>query len=115
MTFEELRMIDLVEKFKAETAEMRAAQSLGKMPSLSARLQSIYNFHLTADASFICVEDALKNLYSSFNYAALICNEGLKKKSLDREDNQLLAECLQIMLDCCDIVISTLKSGGGKK
>jgi hypothetical protein len=102
-------MIDLVEKFQAEIDYIYTSKNLSGFQKASGMLQSIYNFHLTADASFVSVEEYLKNLYSSFNYAALICNEAIKKKSLDKEDNTLLFECLQIMLKCCDIIIAALQ------
>jgi hypothetical protein len=109
-TFEDLRMIDLIEKFNAEIEKIYNTKSLAGFQKASGMLQSIYNFHITADQSFIAVEEYLKNLYSSFNYAALICNEGIKKKHLDKEDNELLFECLQVMLKCCEVITAKLKN-----
>ena len=40
--------------------------------------------------------------------AAVIINDGMKRKGLDREANQLLLECLQIMLKCDELIIATL-------
>jgi hypothetical protein len=109
-TFETLRMIDLVEKFNAEIEKIYYSKNLSGFQKASSLLQSVYNFHLTCDEDFTPVQEYLKNLYSSFNYAALICNEGIKKKSLDKEDNELLFECLQVMLKCCEVIITKLKS-----
>lgn len=108
-TFEELRMLDLVEKFRSQLDGIYQSGNLSGLHKAGGQLQSIYNFHLTADQSFIKIEEPLKNLYSSFNYAALICNEALKKRSLEKEDNQLLSECLQIMFRCCDLIAASLK------
>lgn len=113
-TFEELRMLDLVEKFRAQIDAVYQSGNLSGLRKAGGQLQSIYNFHLTADQSFIKIEEPLKNLYSSFNYAALICNEALKKRSLEKrslekDDNQLLSECVQIMLRCCDLIAASLK------
>jgi hypothetical protein len=107
-TFEVLRMIDLVDKFNEEIEKIYTTRNLSGFQKASGLLQSIYNFHLTADESFTNVEEYLKNLYQSFNYAALICNEAIKKHSLDKDDNQLLFECLQVMLKCCEIIKATL-------
>lgn len=108
-TFEELRMLDLVEKFRSQLDGIYQSGNLSGLHKAGGQLQSIYNFHLTADQSFIKIEEPLKNLYSSFNYAALICNEALKKRSLEKDDNQLLSECLQIMFRCCDLIAASLK------
>jgi hypothetical protein len=103
-TFEELRMADLVDKFNGEIEKIYITKNLSGFQKASTMLQNIYNFHLTADASFTDIEEYLKNLYQSFNYAALICNEGIKKHSLDKDDNELLFECLQVMLKCCSLI-----------
>lgn len=107
--FEELRMADLVKKFKNKVEEVAASGKLSALKEASPKLQDIYNFHITAQNSFSAQEENLKNMYSSFNYAALICNEAAKKGMLSAEDKVLLTECIQILLKCCDLVISSLK------
>lgn len=107
--FEELRMADLVKKFKNKVEEVAASGKLSALKEASSKLQDIYNFHITAQNSFSAQEENLKNMYSSFNYAALICNEAAKKGMLTAEDKVLLTECIQILLKCCDLVISSLK------
>lgn len=107
--FEELRMADLVKKFKNNVEEVAASGKLSALKEASPKLQDIYNFHITAQNSFSAQEENLKNMYSSFNYAALICNEAAKKGMLTAEDKVLLTECIQILLKCCDLVISSLK------
>ena len=42
----------------------------------------------------------------------MIINDGMKKKGLDKEANELLFECLQIMLKCHELIVSTLGSQG---
>jgi hypothetical protein len=108
-TFEHLRMIDLIEKFRDEVDIIYNTKNISGFKKTSALLQSIYNFQITCKEDFGEVQEYFKNLYSSFNYAALICNEGIKKKSLDKDDGELLFECLQIMLKCCEVILAYLK------
>lgn len=110
-TFEDLRMADLVKKFEREIGCIYQTRNLSGFQRAGELLQSVYNFHLTADQSFIGVEEFLKNLYSSFNYAALICNEAIKKHTLGKKDGELLYECLEIMLKCCREILSRLSGG----
>lgn len=107
--FEELRMADLVKKFKNKVEEVAASGKLSALKEASSKLQDIYNFHITAQNSFSAQEENLKSMYSSFNYAALICNEAAKNGVLSAEDKVLLTECIQILLKCCDLVIYSLK------
>lgn len=107
-TFEDVRMIDLIKKFESTIEKLYSTKQLSLMQKASPELQAIYNFHATSDASFIEIEQYLKNMYSSFNYAAVICNEGLKKKSLDKEDGEMLMQCLEIMLKCCELIKTEL-------
>lgn len=107
-TFEELRMADFIKKFKAVIEEVANSGSLSKLKEASPKLQDIYNFHLTANSSFAKQEEYLKNMYSSFNYAALICNDAAKTGKLSAEDKVTLTECIQILLKCCDILTVSL-------
>ena len=106
--FEDLRMADLVKKFKESIENVAESGSLSKLREPSPKLQDVYNFHLTAHNSFSAQEENLKNMYSSFNYAALICNQAAKSGGLGGEDRVLLTECIQILVKCCDLVISSL-------
>ena len=108
MTFEQLRLVDLVQKFNADIDDVYKNKNLSVFHGASKKLQNVYNFYVTAKDDFKEVEEYLKNLFSSFNYAAVIINDGMKKKGLDREANELLFECLQIMLKCDELIISTL-------
>ena len=108
MTFEQLRLVDLVQKFNADIDDVYKNKNLSVFHGASKKLQNVYNFYVTARDDFKEVEEYLKNLFSSFNYAAVIINDSMKKKGLDREANELLFECLQIMLKCDELIISTL-------
>lgn len=106
--FEDLRMADLIKKFKAKIEEVANSGKLSKMKDASPKLQDIYNFHLTAHSSFAKQEEYLKNMYSSFNYAALIANDAAKTGKLSSEDKVTLTECIQILIRCCDILTASL-------
>lgn len=109
-TFEDLRMCDLVGRFKKTVDEIALTRNASLFKRAGGELQNIYNFHLTADESFTEIEEYLKNCYSSFNYAAVIVNDGLKKGKLDGEANDLLRECVEILSKCCTLIEEKLKS-----
>ncbi len=108
-TFEDLRMIDLIRRFKTDVLNIEENRSASLFKQAGEDLQNVYNFHLTADKSFTEVEEYLKNLYSSFNYAAVIINDAIKHKHLKKDDNTLLEECLEIMVKCCDLITAKLE------
>jgi hypothetical protein len=107
--FEDLRMVDLVQKFKGKVQEIYESKKLGGFRALSADLQNVYNFYLTANNSFLKQEEAFKSLFSSFNYAAVIINNAIKQGGLQGDDGELLAECMQVMLRSCDLICSSLQ------
>lgn len=107
--FEDLRLTDLIEKFKAKIELIAETRSLSSLNKAGEALQSVYNFHITAQNSYEKQEETFKNLYSSFNYAAVIVNNALKNGGLKGDDNELLNECIEIMLKCCDIITASLK------
>ena len=106
--FEDLRMIDLVKKFKEDVLKIEETRSAALYKQAGKNLQGIYNFHLTSKKSFKSVEGYLKNLYTSFNYSAVIVNNAVKTKTMKKEDIALLEEGIQVMLRCCDIIVATL-------
>lgn len=106
--FEDLRLIDLIKTFRADVVNIQENRSASLFKQAGKDLQNIYNLHLTAKNTFGEVEEYLKNLYKSFNYAAVTVNNALKKKSLDQKDSAMMEECLEIMIKCCDIVTSKL-------
>ena len=106
--FEDLRMIDLVKKFRDDVLSIEDTRSASLFKQAGKDLQSIYNFHLTSSKSFKSVEGYLKNMYTSFNYSAVIVNNAVKNKTMKKEDVTLLEEGIQVMLRCCDLIIATL-------
>lgn len=113
--FEDLRMIDLLKNFRADIVNIQEARSARLFKQASKDLQDVYNFHITASKSFIRVEDYLKNLYTSFNYAAVIINDALKKRNLESGNIELLDECLEVMIKCCDVIVAMLSKPGQPK
>lgn len=109
MDFEQLRLIDLIEKFQSDLTEISATRSLKTYNGAGQKLQSVYNFLLASQSAFEKEQELLKNLFSSFNYGAVIVNNALKTGGLSPEDNELLGECLEIMLTCCTKLINMLK------
>ena len=103
-TFEDIRLVDLVDKFHACVLDVYTTKNLSGFTKASKLLQNVYDFYITAQRDFKEAEEYLKNLFSSFNYAAVIINDGLKNNGLDKEANELLFECLQIMLKCCSLI-----------
>lgn len=107
--FEDLRLIDLIEKFRKEITEIAINRNLSALKSAGAALQNVYNFHITAQNGYEKQEELFKNLYSSFNYAAVIVNNAIKCGGLQGDDAELLNECIEIMLKCCEVIIDSLK------
>ena len=106
----ELKMIELVDRFKDDIINIQESRSAKLFKLASADLQKIYNYHLANDKMFIRVRQNLKNLYTSFNYAAVIVNGALKKRSFDKGNEEMLDECLEVMLRCCIVIVATLKN-----
>lgn len=107
--FEDLRMIDLLKTFRQDIVAIEEKRSAQLFKQASKDLQSIYAFHLNARDTFVGVEHYLKSLYTSFNYAAAIINDALKKKHIEEKKSAMLDECLEVMIKCCDVVTTLLK------
>lgn len=103
-------MTDLLQRMRAKVYKVKTERAISLLKDSSADLQSVYDFHVTSENSFSEIEEYLKNLYTTFNYAAVIVNDALKKKSLDGDSGELIDECLDIMLKCCDKAIEKLQS-----
>lgn len=108
-TFEDLRLIDLIKKFESTVMQIEQTRSLAALKVAGKQLQDVYDFFLTAQSSYEKEQEMLKNIFSSFNYAAVIVNNAVKCGGLSAEDNELLGECLQIMLKCCSTVTASLQ------
>lgn len=107
---EDLKMIELLEKFEEDINKIQETRSAKLFKAANADLQKIYNYHLANDKAFRRVQHNLKNLYTSFNYAAVIVNDALKKRTMDKENAELLDECLEVMLRCCVVIVTMLKN-----
>lgn len=106
---EDLTMIELLDTFIEDINKIQETRSAKLFKGANADLQKIYNYHLANDKAFRRVQHNLKNLYTSFNYAAVIVNDALKKRVLDKANAELLDECLEVMLRCCIVIEDTLK------
>ena len=108
-TFEDLRLADLIAKFRNTVEDINSTRSLGKFKEAGRQLQDVYDFFVTSENTYENLQDGLKNLFSAFNYGAVIVNNALKSGGLTAEDNELLNECIQIMLKCCSTLTTSLK------
>lgn len=108
-TFEDLRLIDLIEKFRATIESLNSGRNLSELKTAGRRLQDVYDFFITAESGYEQEQERLKSLFSSFNYAAVIVNNAMKNGRLTAEDNELLGECVEIMLKCCSDVTDSLR------
>ena len=109
-TFEDLRLIDLIKKFESTVMQIESTRSLSMLSAAGKQLQAVYDFFITAQNGYEKQQEMLKNMFSSFNYAAVIVNNAVKNGGLSAEDNELLGECLQIMLKCCQTVTASLQN-----
>ena len=107
-TFEDLRLADLIKKFEQSVKEIEQTRNLSQLKVAGRQLQDVYDFFLTAESGYEEQQELLKGMFSSFNYAAVIVNNAVKCGGLSGEDNELLNECLQIMLKCCQTVTASL-------
>lgn len=110
LTFEDLRLIDLIKKFENTIMQIEQTRSLATLKVAGKQLQDVYDFFITAQSGYEQQQEMLKNMFSSFNYAAVIVNNAVKNGGLTAEDNELLNECLEIMLKCCQTVTASLKN-----
>lgn len=109
LNFEDLRLLDLIDKFESTVGQIEQTRNLSLLKTAGKQLQDVYDFFITAEGGYEKQQELLKNMFSSFNYAAIIVNNALKSSSLSNEDKELLNECLQIMIKCCASVKATLQ------
>ena len=107
-----LNMLKLLDKFEEDINKIQETRSAKLFKVANVDLQNIYNYHLLNDKAFKKVQMNLKNLYTTFNYAAVIVNDALKKRAMDKEKALLFDESLEVMIRCCIVIQNTLK---GKK
>ena len=99
--FEDLALGDLLGKVEKRVADIAASKNLNQFKTLGGEVQAVYNFFVTAKKDYAEQQPMLKNLFSSFNYAAVIINDAIKTKKADGEAGALIEECLEIMSACC--------------
>ncbi|MDE7330040.1 MAG: hypothetical protein K2N30_02930 [Clostridia bacterium] len=110
MDFEQLRLIDLLDKFGAEIDIISSARSLKRFNRAGAELQNVYNFLLSSQNAYEKQQQEFKNLFSSFNYAAVIINDAKTNGKLKEEDVKLLNECIDIMQALVQKLKNSLKN-----
>lgn len=108
MDFEDVRLCDLLNKVQAKSEEIAATRNVSQFKELGANIQAVYDYFVVSKKSYTRQQPMLKNLFSAFNYGAVIINEAIKTKQLDKEANSLLDECLQIINACCVNLKSSL-------
>ena len=106
--FEDLRLCDLLDKVRSRAVAIAENRNVSEFKNLGREIQSVYDFFVTAEKPYEEQQSTLKNLFSSFNYAAVIINDGIKKNALDKEAAALLNECLEIIAACCNNIKSSL-------
>lgn len=107
--FEDLRLADLLQKFHGEVVRISAVRELSGLKTAGRHLQDVYDFFITASKPYEAEQQNLKNLFSAFNYAAVIVNNAIKNNGLSGDDGELLDECLQIMQKVSLNLITSLK------
>ncbi|MGN1060458.1 MAG: hypothetical protein ACI4QN_01875 [Candidatus Coproplasma sp.] len=108
MDFEDLRLCDLLDKVQKKAEEIAATRNVSQFKELGANIQAVYDYFVVSGKAYEAQQPMLKNLFSAFNYGAVIINDAIKTKRLDKEANSLLDECLQIITACCKNVKESL-------
>lgn len=108
MDFEDVRLCGLLDKVEDGAKGIAESRNVSLFKDLGADIQSVYDFIVTASKAYEEQQPMLKNLFSSFNYAAVIINDAVKNKQLDAEANGLLKDCLEIIIACCRNVRGSL-------
>lgn len=106
--FEDVRLIDLLTKVEVKARAILEDKSIAEFKELGGQIQAVYDFVITAKKSYEEQQPMLKNLFSSFNYAAVIINEAVKERQLDTEAKALLVQCVEIIIACCGNVKKSL-------
>lgn len=106
--FEDLALCDLLNKVEKRVNSIAVSKNASEFKHLGADIQAVYNFFVTAKKPYEEQQPMLKNLFSSFNYAAVIINDAIKSKQPDKEAGELLRECLEIISACCNNIKKSL-------
>lgn len=100
--FEDLALGDLLNKVEKSVTEIAQTRNASQFKQLGADIQAVYNFFITAKKDYKEQQPMLKNLFSSFNYAAVIINDAIKNGKKEADTGVLLTECLEIISACCN-------------
>ncbi|MDE5789295.1 MAG: hypothetical protein K2H78_02640 [Clostridia bacterium] len=106
--FEDVRLCDLLNKVSKRVTSITVSKNVSEFNALGAEIQAVYDFFVTAQKDYAEQQPMLKNLFSSFNYAAVIINDAIKTKKPDVESGTLLTECLEIISACCNNIKNSL-------
>lgn len=106
--FEDLRLCDLLKKVKEGAEDVMRSGNASSVRELGGRVQSVYDFVLTAEGDFATVQENIKNVFSSFNYAAVLVNDGIKNGKLTKDDDSLIYECMEVIVKTCNYIQSEL-------
>lgn len=106
--FEDLALCDLLNKVEKRVEEIAQTRNASQFKELGADIQSVYNFMVTSKKPYEEEQPMLKNLFSSFNYAAVIINDAIKTKKTEKQAGEMLNECLEIISACCKNIKKSL-------
>ncbi|MDE7380145.1 MAG: hypothetical protein K2N14_03735 [Clostridia bacterium] len=106
--FEDVMLCDLLKKVQKRVGEISESRKAAEFKNLGSDIQAVYNFFVTSKKDYAEQQEMLKNMFSAFNYAAVIINDAVKNKKTDGETGELLNECLEIIAACCRNVINSL-------
>ncbi|MGN0805061.1 MAG: hypothetical protein ACI4MS_06730 [Candidatus Coproplasma sp.] len=109
MDFEDVRLCDLLDKVEKKATAIAQTRNVSEFKDLGSAIQSVYNYFVSSSKQYEEQQPMLKNLFSSFNYSAVIINDAIKNKTLDKEATELLNECLEIIVACCKNIKNSLK------
>ena len=104
---ENSRMTALLKKLRGDICSIEEVRNARLFKEAGADLQEVYKLHLSAKKYFAEADYFLQSLYRSYNFAAAVISEAVKKKIPINEVGQL-DECLETMIDCCDEIIKRL-------
>ncbi|MCM1438447.1 MAG: hypothetical protein NC131_04465 [Roseburia sp.] len=99
--FEDLALGELLNKVERRVAEIAETRNASQFKQLGADIQAVYDFFITAKKDYEEQQQTLKNMFSAFNYAAVIINDAIKSKKPEKDAGGLLRECLEIISACC--------------
>lgn len=99
--FEDLTLADLLDKVDKKVEEIVQSRRISGFNDLGKSVQAVYDFFVTATKPYEEQQSYLKNIFTSFNYAAVIINDALQSDKMTEESATSLNECLEIIAMCC--------------